>query len=435
MLDHWPEVELGSVVDLLTGFPFKSAHYSDDPADPRLLGGDNIAQSYLRWEKARRWPRDMTDGVAPYWLRSGDVVLAMDRPWIDAGLKWAVVRPADLPTLLIQRTARIRGTDALDNQFLGYVIASREFTQYVLGVQTGTAVPHISPGQIRAFRFRLPPLPEQRAIAAVLGALDDKMDLNRRMNETLEETARALFKSWFVDFDPVRAKAEGRQAFGIDAATAALVPASFEDSELGEVPRGWTVEPLDGIAKFLNGLALQKFPPIAGRPTLPVIKIAQLRAGKPDQTELADAGVPGAYMIDDGDVIFSWSGSLLVDIWCAGRGALNQHLFKVTSDRFPKWFFKGWVEHHLPWFQSVAADKATTMGHIQRQHLNDAKVVVPVAPVVAMASKTFAPMLERLVASRVESRELATLRDYLLPKLLSGEVRVRDAEKVVGEAL
>src|SRR5690606_23834801 len=179
-----------------------------------------------------------------YWLKPGDVVLAMDRPWIEAGLKRAAVGPQDVPSLLVQRTARLRGTERLDSVFLRYVVSSHEFAGYILSVQTGTAVPHISLKQIREFNFRLPSIEEQRAIAHILGTLDDKIELNRKQNETLEAAARALFKAWFVDFEPVRAKMEGRwqrgQSLpGLPAHLYDLFPDRLVDSELGEIPEGW----------------------------------------------------------------------------------------------------------------------------------------------------------------------------------------------------
>ncbi|MBK9262334.1 MAG: restriction endonuclease subunit S [Polyangiaceae bacterium] len=256
-MGEWREVQLGEVADLLTGFPFKSQYYSDDPADPRLIGGDNIVQGSLRWDNVRRWPHSMTSDLERYWLAPGDVVLAMDRPWIEAGLKRAAIVREDLPALLVQRTARLRGSSTLDNTFLRYVIGSHEFVQYILGVQTGTAVPHISPAQIRAFRFLLPPLSRQRAIAHILGALDDKIELNRRMNETLEAMARALFKSWFVDFDPVRAKAAGRAPSGMDAETAKLFPSEFVQSDMGEIPRGWRVGTVGEFVELQRGAIRQ----------------------------------------------------------------------------------------------------------------------------------------------------------------------------------
>jgi type I restriction enzyme, S subunit len=432
MAGEWREVQLGEVADIITGYPFKSQHYTAHPGDPRLVGGDNIVQGSLRWDNIRRWSRSMVDGLEPYWLAPGDVVLAMDRPWIEAGLKRAAVGRHDLPALLVQRTARLRGTAKLETAFLRYLIGSRAFTEYVLGVQTGTAVPHISPAQIRAFRFQLPNLRDQRAIAHVLGTLDDKIELNRRMSETLEAMARALFKSWFVDFDPVRAKAEGRQPSGMDAETAKLFPSEFVESEFGQIPKGWTVEALDNIADFRNGLALQNFRPAAGERGLPVVKIAQLRTGRADSGEWARANIHPDCILDNGDVVFSWSGSLIVVVWCGGRAALNQHLFRVTSNRFPKWFYLRTLFLHLPEFQRIAGAKATTMGHIQRHHLTAAKCVIPTQKILEAASGAFTALLEKRIQLDLESRTLALARNELLPRLLSGEldassISVRDA--------
>ncbi|MCK4444542.1 MAG: restriction endonuclease subunit S, partial [Thermoplasmata archaeon] len=211
-----------------------------------------------------------------------------------------------------------------------------------------------------------------------------------------------------------------------------MFPDEFKDSELGEIPRGWRTEPLDEIADFLNGLALQKYPP-HGEESLPVIKIAQLRAGHPQNADRADKSIPPQYIIDDGDVLFSWSGSLELSIWCGGPGALNQHLFKVTSADYPKWFFFFWVDRHLPDFRAIAASKATTMGHIQRQHLSRAQTIVPTRGILDLGDRVIAPLLDRMVIHSVESRTLATIRDTLLPKLLSGEIRVNDAEKFLRE--
>jgi len=191
------------------------------------------------------------------------------------------------------------------------------------------------------------------------------------------------------------------------------------------------VSGLDEIAMYLNGLALQKYPSDDGG-SLPVIKIAQLRAGHTDGADRASVDIPPAYVVEDGDVLFSWSGSLEVEIWCGGRGALNQHLFKLTSGRFPKWFYFLWTRHHLPDFRGIAAGKATTMGHIQRGHLSAARALVPPPRLVEAMSAHFEPLLDNLIARRLQSRTLAALRDALLPKLIAGELRVSDAERSVG---
>ena len=177
--------------------------------------------------------------VRQYELAAGDVVLAMDRPWIEAGLKFARISDENLPALLVQRVSRMRALPGLHPRFLHYVIASKQFTDHVLAVQTGTAVPHISAHQIRAYEFRLPEEHEQASIATILGALDDKIELNRRMNETLEAMARAIFKDWFVDFGPTHAKAESRAPY-LSSELWDLFPDSLEEEDK---PVGWPKEP------------------------------------------------------------------------------------------------------------------------------------------------------------------------------------------------
>jgi type I restriction enzyme S subunit len=320
----------------------------------------------------------------------------------------------------------VRDFKGNDPRFISYFLRSLDFGAY----SDKAAVPGLNRNDLHTAVVRVPAVAEQRVIAHILGTLDDKIELNRQMNETLESIARNLFKSWFVDFDPVRAKSEGRDP-GLPPHLADLFPDSFDDSELGEIPKGWRVTGLDETATYLNGLALQKYPPNDGG-SLPVIKIAQLRAGHTDGADRASVDIPPAYVVEDGDVLFSWSGSLEVEIWCGGRGALNQHLFKLTSGRFPKWFYFLWTRHHLPDFRGIAAGKATTMGHIQRGHLSAARALVPPPRLVEAMSAHFEPLLDNLIARRLQSRTLAALRDALLPKLIAGELRVSDAERSVG---
>ena len=297
---------------------------------------------------------------------------------------------------------------------------------------SGSAQPSLNRNYINPVEVSIPPFSEQKAIAHILGTLDDKIELNRKTNETLEAMAKALFKSWFVDFDPVRAKAKGRPT-GLPAEISDLFPDSFEDSELGEIPSGWKVKSLDEIAHFLNGLALQKYPPEDGAATLPVIKIAQLKKGDSIGADRCSIAVPSEYVVRDGDVLFSWSGSLAVDIWCGGDGALNQHLFKVTSKTYGKWFFCQWVKHHLPVFQEIAQGKATTMGHIQRHHLSEAKVLIPPPSLLAAMDSAFTALLDRTFGLRKQAKDVGSIRDALLPKLISGEIRIPDAEKMLEE--
>ena len=301
----------------------------------------------------------------------------------------------------------------------------------LLAQATGSTFPNVSADLILTIEWPHFGLPEQRAIAGFLGALDDKIELNRRMNETLEAMARAIFKDWFIDFGPTRAKAEGRNPYLAPEVWSLFPDALDEEGK----PVGWVRIPLNEIADFLNGLALQKFPASDDEKSLPVIKIAELRGGITSKSNRASLDVPHNYIVKDGDFLFSWSGSLLAKFWTDGDGALNQHLFKVTSAKFPPWFFSQWVYHYLEEFQAIASSKATTMGHIQRRHLKDAIATCPPDDALELLGQWISPIIERTIRNDLESRTLAEARNFLLPKLMSGEIRLRDAENAVKAAL
>jgi type I restriction enzyme, S subunit len=261
-------------------------------------------------------------------------------------------------------------------------------TQDINGLDSGSAIPSTSRQDFYSLPLLLPPLPVQQKIASILGALDDKIEFNRRMNKTLEEIAQALFRHWFV-----------------------------ENPEA----KGWEEKPLDEIADFLNGLAMQKYPQESDE-YLPVIKIAQLRKNDSEGADKASTNIPSEYVVEDGDILFSWSGSLEVVIWCGGKGALNQHLFNVTSSKYPKWFYYFWIKHYLPDFQEIAAGKATTMGHIQRHHLHDAPIKLPPGTFINPFDLRVTPILEKIILNEKEIRSLAKIRDLLLPKLMAGDL-------------
>ena len=207
----------------------------------------------------------------------------------------------------------------------------------------------------------------------------------------------------------------------------ALVIFQQEFLREGELPDGWTSGSLLDIANYLNGLAMQKFRPADSESGLPVLKIKELRQGSCDAgSELCSPSIRPEYIVHDGDVIFSWSGSLLVDLWCGGTCGLNQHLFKVTSDKYPKWFYYAWTAHHLARFVAIAADKATTMGHIKREELAKAEVVIPDAASMERIGGILQPMYDLIISNRIENRKLAALRDTILPQLMSGELDVSD---------
>ena len=193
------------------------------------------------------------------------------------------------------------------------------------------------------------------------------------------------------------------------------------------LPEGWTKGSLLDIANYLNGLAMQKFRPSENEVGYPVLKIKELRQGCCDaNSELCSPNIKPEYIVDNGDVIFSWSGSLLVDFWCGGTCGLNQHLFKVTSDKYDKWFYFAWTNHHLQKFIAIAADMATTMGHIKREELAKSEVYIPSSEEYSRIGKILSPIYDLIIANRIENKRLADLRDTLLPKLMSGELDVSE---------
>ncbi|HDN19614.1 MAG TPA: restriction endonuclease subunit S [Candidatus Acetothermia bacterium] len=389
-------------------------------------------------------------------LQPGDLLFARRSLVAEGAGKCSIVLEVDEPTTFESSIIRCRPDPRKAHSLYLYYFFNSPQGRYLLGtIRRQVAVAGITGRDLVQLEIPLPPLAQQRAIAHILGTLDDKIELLRRMNETLEAMARALFKSWFVDFDPVidnaleagnpipdelKGKAKRRLALGerrkpLPEHIRRLFPDRFVDSELGPIPDGWKIRSLDEIAEYLNGVAWQKYRAKEGEPSLPVIKIRELREGITSASDRASMHVPEEYIVEDGDVLFSWSGSLLVKIWCGGKGVLNQHLFKVSSKHYPKWFYYLWTSEHLGRFQRIAADKATTMGHIKRSHLSESYVLVPNSTLLGKMTAIIEPLIENQIANEIACRTLANIRDTLLPKLISGEIGVSDAEKFVKEAL
>ena len=198
---------------------------------------------------------------------------------------------------------------------------------------------------------------------------------------------------------------------------------------LQSLPDGWKMASLVDIANYLNGLAMQKYRPSAEEIGIPVLKIKELRQGCcDDNSELCSPSIKSDYIIHDGDVIFSWSGSLLVDFWCGGVCGLNQHLFKVSSIKYDKWFYYAWTKHHLDRFIAVAADKATTMGHIKRDELAKVEVLIPNEADYKRIGALLQPIYDLIISNRIENKKLAETRDSLLPKLMSGEIDMSEVD-------
>ncbi len=278
-------------------------------------------------------------------------------------------------------------TELAFGKFLFYYLKRINFAN----LNVGSAVPSLTTKVLNEVQISLPPLKEQKAIAEVLSSLDDKIDLLHRQNKTLENLAQTLFRQWFVE----------------------------------EVKDEWEEKPLSEIANFLNGLACQKFPPKNNIDKLPVLKIKDLKAGISDSSDWATTDIKPEYICESGDVIFAWSASLIVKIWDGEKCILNQHLFKVTSNDYPKWFYYQWCKYHLDRFIAIASAHATTMGHIKRKDLDNAMCFVPSEDELIAMNKQIIPLMIELEHNSKQIKTLENVRDILLPKLMSGEVRIK----------
>jgi type I restriction enzyme S subunit len=416
---------LGDIGEFKNGANFSQEDYG--PGFPIVNVKQLYGGRYVELDGLESLGKEVLKRPEQLFLAPGDILFARSSVKRSGAGQCALVPEGVVITIFSGFIIRYRLTDksATNPMFLSYLLQSPVYREIFPRIATGTTISNLSQEALKGVEVNLPDKATQDQVAEMLGALDDRITLLRETNATLEAIAQALFKSWFVDFDPVRAKMEGRAPEGMDEATAALFPDSFEETELGVVPRGWEVHSLDEIATYLNGLALQKFPP-TGQDDLPVIKIAQLRKGDTVGADMASRSIKPEYVIQNGDVLFSWSGSLEVEIWCGGEGALNQHLFKVTSEKFPKWFYYLWTRHHLEHFRQVAASKATTMGHIQRSHLTAAQAIVPTEKVLLAANAVLQPIIERLVENALQAQNLSNVRDTLLPRLISGQLQLSE---------
>ncbi len=332
--------------------------------------------------------------------------------------------PDPIDFCIAQDMVSLRVNEHVNNLYLLAAMRSPQVQNQIQQMQVGSMIPHFKKGDFEKLLIPMRDMPTQKAIGKVYFELSQKIDVNERTSKTLEGIAQTIFKSWFIDFDPVKAKMAGETPAGMDAATAKLFPDSMEESELGLIPKGWEVRSLDEISEYLNGLAMQKFPVTDEDEQLPVIKIAQLRAGNTQGADVASGLLDSRFIIKDGDILFSWSGTLEVETWAGGPGALNQHLFKVSGKTVPDWYSYLSTKGFLSFFREIASGKATTMGHIQRGHLSESKLAIPNLELLNRATEIIEPLISLKIKTSIESRNLAEIRDSLLPRLISGELQI-----------
>jgi len=393
-MGEWIPHNLGELIEVQNGYAFKSKDF-DDFNGISVIKIKNVASGELRMDDIKYYPLTI-EGLEKFVISKNNILIALTGSHVNqpSSIVGKVARYTnDEISLLNQRVGKISSLDEkeTDEDYIYWFFKQWEVTlELALNAGGSANQANISGKLIKTLELELPPLPEQKAIASVLSSLDDKIDLLHRQNKTLEAMAETLFRQWFVE----------------------------------EAQEDWEEKPLDEIADYLNGLACQKYPPKNDVDKLSVLKIKELKNGFTDNSDWATTDLKEDYIVKSGDIIFSWSGSLLVKIWDGRDCVLNQHLFKVTSDKYPKWFIYFWTKFYIEEFIAIAESKATTMGHIKREDLSHAMVLVPTESELEHMNSIVYPLIAKIILNNEQLIKLGMLRDTMLPKLMSGEVRV-----------
>jgi type I restriction enzyme S subunit len=303
----------------------------------------------------------------------------------------------------------------INYKYLFAVLRSNEIQKNVENNHVGLVIPHFRKQDLPSLMIPIRSPEEQEAIGNLYITLSEKIELNQRINAELESMAKTLYDYWFVQFDFPNEKGKPYKSAG-----GKMV---WNEALKREIPLGWEVGTLLDIADYMNGLPCQKFRP-TGNESLRVIKIREMHEGFSENSELTRPDIPQKSIIENGDVLFSWSASLEVQIWTGGKGALNQHIFKVTSDKYPKSFYYYQLINYLTHFKMMAENRKTTMGHITQEHLQQSRIALPPKELTLKLEKIISPIFEKKMVNEIESQTLTGLRDRLLPMLMNGQVKV-----------
>lgn len=419
-MNVWEQKLLGEHVDLLTGFPFKSSLFTDDTDGLRLLRGDNVIQGQFRWDGVKYWPLTKSENLTKYFLQPHDVIVAMDRPWIEAGLKFACVTTRDIPCLLVQRVSRLRGMNGLDTDFLRYIIADQTFTDYVKRIATGATVPHISPSQIRDFRFCLPPLPIQRKIAAVLSAYDGLIENNTRRIQILEDMAQMLYREWFVHF-----RFPGHEQ------------SNMVETAHGPMPEEWTLKTIKDVSTFIGrGISPSYNEAAKGI----VINQKCIRDGRLSlaQARRQEKSFSAERLVRFADVLINSTG-----IGTLGRVAqVYENISSCTVDSHVTIARPGpavGLDYYGFQLLEMQAhfDKlgvgSTGQTELARERVAASLFLLPPLQLQERFGALVRDMRKAAVLNEKQNHNLRQTRDLLLPKLISGEVDVSELEIATGE--
>ena len=385
----WVNVELDNYVDLISGPAFKSALFTESEEDIPLVKGDNISQGYIDWKKSKYWPNNDVEKYSQYWLEEGDVILAMDRPWVTAGLKYSWIKPNDPKALLVQRVARMRGKNGLSTDYLRYVVSSKNFSDYIKNIMGGTNVPHISGKQIKSYEILLPPEPIQAEIVRHLTKYDDLIENNKRRIELLEESARQLYKEWFVRF---------------------RFPGHEHVKIIDGVPEGWESKKVGELLMKVKRPGKVKKDDYLEVGDFPCVDQSQgFIGGYTDKSEVIVKEPLPLVVFGDHTRVLKF-----VDFPFA-CGADGTQLLHPGDRRLSIEYF---------YFALIAIDLSNYFYARHFKFLKDQIVLIPSDQLMQAFTEFASTNMKQISKLRNQNKELALARDLLLPKLMNGEIVV-----------
>ena len=415
-MEEWKEYKLKDVATLTTGFPFDGHKYAKEGI--RVVRGDNVTIGNLRWDsdKDKRWAEPF-ERSTEYTLHAEDIVIGMDGSRV--GKNRAQVKKEDLPLLIAQRVACVRHNELSLQKYLYYQIFSDSFEQYIKAVQTGTSIPHVSLKQIGDFPIVLPSISKQKRIAEILSSLDKKIEINRRINDNLEQQAQALFKSWFVDFEPFRDQ-------------------PFVESELGMIPSTWSFQTANDVFEINIG----KTPPRKEQ--------EWFSDSNKDNVwvSIADMGSCGMFIsdsseyltdkaIDSFNIIMVEKDTVLLSFkLTVGRVAIADTRLTTNEAiaRFilPAEYYREFLYLYLKQYKYENLGSTSSIATaVNSKTIKGMKLLMPPTSVISDFSKITKPLFEEIRYMLKESRRLAQLRDTLLPRLMSGELKINEIENAI----
>lgn len=402
MVESWNLVRLGDVADVLVGYPFKSQYFNENNKGIRLLRGKNVTHRGLRWGSDTRWWESITPDVERYLLSENDIVIGMDGSLV--GKNYALISNSDLPLLLVQRVACIRAKTGVDQKYLWFVIASEKFERYIDSIRTGTSIPHVSSKQILDYTISLPPLPVQKKIAAILSSLDDKIEINTRMNKVLEETARALFHRWFVEFEFLNDEGKPYKSSG----------GRMIASEMGEIPEGWRV------MSFYDILTprVEK----SSDPTIPEYSVTNggIQPRNEKFKKKLSASTSKNKIIRRYDLVFGMSREIL------NWGLMKEEIGGVSSaynvfsvgKHVNPFYLESFISHHPSYFKDIIKPAAREGQGIDKPALFTKHLYIPSPELLEQFYRIEESITRMQEDLENEIDQLVQIRDSLLPKLM-----------------